>query len=144
MKIKINKLKITENKSTIELNNIEFEISINEIREMNEFENKSNVEYKIPDLIDKKLYYKNYHQREFDNLVEIKFLDKIEIMSSEFCLTNNDKIKYDEILSDEYGTIQSININDKTCLIKFENEMIQSCVVPITWLKFISRNNRKK
>lgn len=92
-------------------------------------------------IVDIDLYYSNLNS---DVDIRIEFLDKISIIESEFCVTNNDKIKYNEKISNERGFVQSIDQYNKTCLIKFENEMIQSCVVPITWLKFISRNNRKK
>lgn len=66
---------------------------------------------------------------------EIKLNDKVEILPSEECVTNADKIKYDESISGLKCSVEGINRFEKTILIK--TSLGRRFTVESTWLKKI-------
>lgn len=138
MKIKIDKIRIIGKIENIELNNIQFEISTNEILQMNEFENKKNVERKIPDppILPKSFF------RYVNMPLTMQEGDLIEILPSDDCVTNGDTIKYDERISGCTARIQTIFLTDNKIKIKSTSEnKYKSFNVNVhpTWVKLILR-----
>lgn len=62
--------------------------------------------------------------------------DEIEIISSEFCVTNADTIKYDEKISAQKGIVKGIDLLKKEVLVEIDNQKI---IVHSHWLTFLSR-----
>lgn len=115
MKLKGKKLVVHADDLHLECEEFEMEMGLEEIKEMNKHNARS--DYSMPPLFKgiKELYYSG-------TLTPIKVEDQVVILSSENCNTNADTIKYDERIDGLKCTVLAVNRLQKTVAVLSEKQ----------------------